>query len=159
MRNIKAGCAALCVCMACAAPVAAQSTVDGAPYAAPPCRTVVGQAEIDGAMQQITGLACQQPDGSWQIVEGGDTAVALYPAPLYPYYDPWYWGGVVAVGFGGPFIFIDRFHHRYPLGQVHFSRTAFYGVRTRSGGWHGSGGWQGGGGVHAGWGGGNMMRR
>lgn len=158
MRNIEARCAVLCLCLACTAPVAAQTVVDGAPYAAPPCRTVVGQAEIDGTMQQITGLACQQPDGSWQIVQGDDTAVALYPAPAYPYYDPWYWGGVVTVGIGGPFFFIDRFHHRHPLGQVHFSRTEF-GVRTRSGGWHGSGGWQHTGGMHGGWGGGGMMHR
>lgn len=126
------------------------------------CGTAVphgcGQAEIDGTLQQITGLACQQPDGSWQVVDGGDTAVALYPAPLYPYYDPWYWGGVVAVGFGGPFIFVDRFHHRHPLGQVHFSRAA-YGFGTRSGGWHGSGTWQSTGSMHGGWGGGGGMRR
>ena len=68
--------------------------------------------------------------------------MALYPAPIYPYYDPFYWGGFVAVGFGGPFIFIDRFHHRYPVSYVHFSRRVFRRRGMRSGGWHGAGPWQ-----------------
>ena len=152
MRYIKGRWAVLALCVACAGPVAAQPSEDG-----PPCQTVAGQAEINGSMQQITGLACQQPDGTWQIVQGDDNAVALYPAGLYPYYDPWYWSGVVTVGFGGPFIFVDRFHHRYALDHIHFSRVGFRGGRP-AGGWHG-GGWHGGGGMHGGWGGGGGMRR
>jgi surface antigen len=158
MRNIKGRCAVLCLCLACTAPVAAQSAADSVANAAPPCQTIAGQAEIDGTMQQITGLACQQPDGTWQIVQGDDNTVAVYPAPVYPYYDPWYWGGVVSVGFGGPFIFVDRFHHRYPMGHVHFSRVS-YGAAVRSGGWHGSGTWHSAGGMHGGWGGGGGMHR
>jgi surface antigen len=154
MRNLKGRCAVLGLLLACAGPVAAQVT-DSLANAGPPCQTIAGQAEIDGSMQQITGLACLQPDGTWQIVQGGDNSVALYPAGLYPYYDPWYWGGVVSVGFGGPFIFVDRFHHRYPVGYVHFSRASF-GVGAR-GGWHGSAGWHGGG-MHGGWGGGGGRR-
>jgi len=159
MRNIKGRCTVLCLCLACAAPVAAQSAADSVANAAPPCQTIAGEAEIDGTMQQITGLACQQPDGTWQIVQGADNTVALYPAPVYPYYDPWYWGGVVSVGFGGTFVFVDRFHHRYPIGYVHFSRAS-YGARVRTGGWHGGAGtWQGSGGMHGGWGGGGGMHR
>jgi surface antigen len=158
MRNIQARCALLAVCLACAGPAAAQSTSDDVAYAAPPCQTIAGQAEIDGAMQQITGLACQQPDGTWQIVQGDDNSVALYPAALYPYYDPWYWDGVVAVGFGGPFIFVDRFHHVHPMDHVYF-RRASYGAGARSGGWHGGAGtWQSAGGMHGGWGGGGGRR-
>ena len=152
MRYIKGRWAVLALCAACAGPVAAQSSADGATVAAPPCQTIAGQAEINGAMQQITGLACQQPDGTWQIVQGDDNDVALYPSAVYPYYDPWYWSGVVTVGFGGPFIFVDRFHHRYALNHIHFSRVRFGGVRV-------AGGWHGGGGMHGSWGGAGGMRR
>jgi surface antigen len=157
MRNIKGRCALLCVCLACAGPVAAQEAADSVANAAPPCQQIAGQAEIDGTMQQITGLACQQPDGTWQIVQGADDNVALYPAPIYPYYDPFYWGGVVAVGFGGPFIFVDRFHHHHPIGYVHFSRASFR-TGVHVGGGHGSGTWQGAGGMHGGFGGGGGRR-
>ena len=159
MRNIKGRCALLCACLACAGPVVAQEAADSAANAAPPCQQIAGQAEIDGTMQQITGLACLQPDGTWQIVQGADNSVALYPAPIYPYYDPFYWGGVVAVGFGGPFFFVDRFHHHHSIGYVHFSRASF-GAGVRAGGWHGGAGtWQGSGGMHGGWGGGGGMHR
>jgi surface antigen len=150
MGNIEGRCTALCLCLACAAPVAAQTMPDGAPgeasYAAPPCRTIAAQTEIDGTMQQITGLACQQPDGTWQFVQGDENAVALYPAPAYPYYDPWYWGGFVTV-VGGSFVFIDRFHHHHHMDHVHFDHAS-NGMGTRSGGWHGTGEWHGMGGMH-----------
>ena len=157
MRNIKGRCTALCVCLACAGPVAAQTAADSVANAAPPCQTVTGQAEIDGTMQQITGMACLQPDGTWQIVQGADNIVALYPAPVYPYYDPFYWGGFLTVGFGGPFIFIDRFHHRHPVGYFHFSRVS-YGAGGHPGGWHGGGFWHSAGGMHGGFGGGGGHR-
>ncbi|WP_181969775.1 hypothetical protein [Paraburkholderia sp. DHOC27] len=128
------------VAVATAVPAAAQTLPDGATAAAPPCQNIVGQAEIDGTLQQVTGLACQQPDGSWQFVQGDNSAVAFYPP--YAYYDPWYWGGFVTV-VGGSFVFFDRFHHRYPLHHVYFSRVG-YGVH----GWHAQGA------VHGGWGGG-----
>jgi surface antigen len=157
MRNFEGACAALCLytaCAACAAPVAAQTMPDGAVAAVPPCQNIVGQAEIDGTLQQVTGLACQQPDGSWQFVQGDENSVAYYPPP-YAYYYPWYWGGFVTV-VGGSFIFIDRFHHHYPMNHVYFSRVS-YGTGVRVHGWHGanamhSGGWgvmqHGGGGMH-----------
>lgn len=139
MRNIKPRCGALCLglClgMACTAPVAAQAMPDDATGAAPPCRNIVGQTQIDGTMQQITGLACQQPDGTWQVVQSDDAALPLYPALAYPYYDPWYWGGFVTV-VGGSFIFIDRFHHHYHMDHVHFGHGSY--------GWHGNGGMHGG---------------
>jgi surface antigen len=154
MRNIEGRCAVLCLCLACAAPVAAQTMQDGATAAAPPCQNIAGQAEIDGTMQQVTGLACQQPDGSWQFVQGYDSAVGYYPPP-YAYYDPWYWGAFVTV-VGGSFIFFDRFHHHYPMNHVYFNRVS-YGVGARVHGWHGTtgvhgGSWgaiqHGGGGMH-----------
>ncbi len=85
------GVACLCLCAACAAPVEAQSDANAPLNDASTCRFVVGQAEIDGVMQQVSGRACLQPDGSWQIVEDDAAALALGPAPVY-YYDPWYLG-------------------------------------------------------------------
>ena len=137
MGKIEGRCAVLCLCLclACAAPAAvAQGMSDGVAYAAPPCQSIVAQAEIDGTMQQISALACLQPDGTWQIVQGDANALVLYP-----YYDPWYWGGFVTV-VGGSFVFIDRFHHRHPMDRVHFNHAS-YSMGVRSGGWHGAGGW------------------
>lgn len=142
MRNIKQRGATLSLGLSmCAvvgvtwmAPAQAQSMQDEASAAAPPCRNIVGQAEIDGTMQQIGGLACQQPDGTWQIMQSDDNAVALYPAFVYPYYDPWYWGGFVTV-VGGSFVFIDRFHHHFHMGHVHFGHGPY-------GGWGHGGTWQ-----------------
>jgi surface antigen len=145
MFDIEGRCALLCLCLVCAAPVAAQTMPDGAPSVAAPCQNIVGQAEIDGTLQQVTGLACQQPDGSWQFVQGDDGAVAFYAPQAYPYYDPWYWGGFVTV-VGGSFVFIDRFHHHYPMNHVHFSHAS-YGARGPGNDWHGTGG------MHGGWGG------
>ncbi|WP_243751149.1 hypothetical protein [Paraburkholderia sp. BL10I2N1] len=105
------------------------------------CREVVGQAEIDGTMQQIAGRACRQPDGTWQIMqdaEGG--GVAVYPLtayPYYPYYDPWYWGPPVAIGVGGSFIFVDHFHHFHHMDHVHFGHPP--GGMGGRGGFHGMG--------------------
>jgi surface antigen len=158
MRNIEGRCAALCLSLACAAPVAAQTMPDGAALGAPACQNIVGQTEIDGAMQQVTGLACRQPDGSWQFVPGDDNMLVFYPPQVYPYYDPWYWGGFVTV-VGGSFVFIDRFHHHYPMNHVYFSHVSF-GTSGRGHGWHGVSGMHGGG---ANWGmmqhGGGGMRR
>lgn len=75
------------------------------------CRAIVGQAEIDGTIQQIVGRACLQSDGTWQIVQSADGSVLWYPLAAYPYPDPWYWGPPFFVGAGASFIFVDRFHH------------------------------------------------
>ncbi|KAF7961549.1 hypothetical protein AWV80_31955 [Cupriavidus sp. UYMU48A] len=45
---------------------------------------------INGQWQQVTGLACLQSDGSWQLVDG--SGGGYYTTPYY--YDdgyPWYW--------------------------------------------------------------------
>ncbi len=89
-----------------------------------PCQQVVGQAEIDGTQQQVVGLACLQPDGTWQVVDTSGGAVA-YPAPAY-YVDPWYWAPV-GVGFGASFIFVDRFHHFHHMHRVFMPRAGVAG--------------------------------
>lgn len=83
----------------------------------PPCQPVAGQVAVNGQWQQVSGLACLQPDGSWQLVDssGGE----FYPTPYY--YDdsyPWYWAPV-AVGYGA-FVFVDRHHHVHPMHHVYF---------------------------------------
>jgi hypothetical protein len=135
-------CGALAVCCA---PVASQ-TMD-APAGAPVCRPVTGTADIDGTQQQFSGIACQQPDGSWQIMQG-DEDTLVYPQGAV-YYGPWYgWWPPVFVG--ASFVFVDRFHHFHPMHHVSFGHT---GMRTTAG-WHG-GGMHGGGTVWGGMGGGH----
>lgn len=119
------------------------------------CQQVTGQAEINGVLQQVTGVACLQPDGSWQMVDAGGDYVS-YAAPAY-YYDPWwYWP---PLGFGASVIFIDRFHHVHAMNHVFFRRgggaVVFRGgFRGAPGGFHGGmsggfhGGFHGGGGGH-----------
>ncbi|AJG24014.1 hypothetical protein [Cupriavidus basilensis] len=91
-----------------------------------PCQQMAGQVEIDGYLQQVVGLACLQPDGSWQMVDSSGGAVA-YAQPAYDY-DPWYWTPV-GVGFGASFIFVDRFHHAHNMHRVFLPRPG--------GGFHG----------------------
>ncbi|CAE6739148.1 hypothetical protein R69619_02394 [Paraburkholderia nemoris] len=146
--GLRFGVACLCLCAVYATPVEAQAQADANANANAPstdtstCRFVVGQAEIDGVMQQVSGRACLQPDGSWQIVEDDAAALALAPAPVY-YYDPWYWGPPVLFG-GVSVIFVDRFHHFHHMDHVHYVRGSF--------GMGGHGGWHGGGSAHM-WGG------
>jgi len=134
--------ATLCICAGCTVmasqPVSAQEQ-----FSDIVCQPVVGQAEIDGTMQQISGIACRQPDGTWQIQQGeGMDTTAIYPIPVYPYYGPWYWGPPVAIG--GTFVFVDHFHHFHHMNHVHWGRTG--------GNMNGHGG----GGMH-GWSGGSHM--
>lgn len=107
------------------APRAAAQTSPDAQATAPTCRPVTGQAEIDGAMQQISGWACRQPDGTWQIMQDNGGGADLYPATAYPYpyayYDPWFWGAPVVFGVGASFVFVDRFHHFHPMGHMRFN--------------------------------------
>lgn len=120
-----------------------------------PCQQVVGQAEIGGVLQEISGVACLQPDGTWQLVDGA-SGVVTYAAPAY-YYDPWYWAPV-GVGFGASVILVDRFHHVHHMHHVFFRRQ---GVIVR-GGFHGGfrgglhRGFHGGAGSHGGFHGGGM---
>ncbi|MGF6901455.1 hypothetical protein [Paraburkholderia sp. GAS348] len=149
------GVACLCLCAASVAPVEAQSDVDAPLNDTSTCRLVVGQAEIDGVMQQVSGRACLQPDGSWQIVEDDAAALALAPAPVY-YYDPWYWGPPVVFAGGVSVIFVDRFHHFHHMDHVRYAQGP-NGMGAH-GNWHGgasthmwsgmSHGSSGGGGMH-----------
>jgi surface antigen len=150
--GLSCGVACVCLCAACATPVEAQAD-------ASVCRFVAGQAEIDGVMQQITGRACLQPDGTWQIVEDDAAAQALADGPVY-YYDPWYWGPPVVFGVGVSFVFVDRFHHFHHMDHVRYMHGVHgpYGM----GGMGGHGGWHGAPPAHT-WGGmshgGGGMRR
>ena len=146
------GVACLCLCAGCAAPVEAQSDANAPLSDASACRFVVGQAEIDGVMQQVSGRACLQPDGSWQIVEDDAAALALGPAPVY-YYDSWYWGPPVVFAAGVSVIFVDRFHHFHHMDHVRYGHGSF--ETGAHGNWHGGGSmhmWggmsHGGGGMH-----------
>ncbi|MBB6590388.1 hypothetical protein LBW62_00020 [Ralstonia solanacearum] len=115
------------------------------------CRPMMGQTEIDGVVQQVTGTACLQPDGTWQMADG--TTVA-YAGPPYYVDDTWYWApaGVVF----GSVIFIDRFHHAHHMHNVffHHDGRGFGRGGFHHGGGHGGheggheGGRGGGGGAH-----------
>lgn len=99
------------------------------------CQKMTTQAEIDGKVQPVTGVACQQSDGTWQFMQNTDRAYYGYP---YAYYDPWYWG---PFGFGADFIFIDRDHHHHHFSHgsmMHQSVAAGTGFHSRgtSGGMH-----------------------
>lgn len=121
----------------CTAPVAAQQLPEAPPGGVPVCRSVTGTADIDGAPQQISGLACQQPDGTWQIQQGDDETL-VYPAaawPDYVDYGPWYgWWPPVFVG--ASFVFVDHFHHVYPMHQVYYGRPGMHAVSGGHGGFH-----------------------
>ncbi len=82
------------------------------------CREFSDTITINGQPQQAHGTACQQPDGSWRIVDQGQsgtpgapattqTVPGYYPAYPYPYdpyysypYYPYYYGPPVALGLG-----------------------------------------------------------
>ncbi|MFM0278035.1 hypothetical protein P0D75_08440 [Paraburkholderia sediminicola] len=159
----------LLVCLGFAAPVPAQTYDESpVPVDSTNCRAVVGQAEIDGTMQQIVGRACLQSDGTWQIVQSPDGNVLWYPVAAYPYPDPWWWGPPIFIGAGVSFIFVDHFHHFHHFDHFHqmgpghvtfvgagVHRGPFpgggvhdFGGTRGFGGMHGFGGAQGFGGVH-----------
>ncbi len=159
----------LLVCLGFAAPVPAQTYDESpVPVDSTNCRAVVGQAEIDGTMQQIVGRACLQSDGTWQIVQSPDGSVLWYPVAAYPYPDPWWWGPPIFIGAGVSFIFVDHFHHFHHFDHFHqmgHGHVTFVGAGVHRGpfpgggvhdfggtrgfgGMHGFGGAQGFGGVH-----------
>lgn len=159
MGKVLAAAAAVCAGLSFGVAAPAEELVSA------PCQQVVGQAEIDGVLQVISGVACLQPDGTWQLVDGA-TGVVTYAAPAY-YYDPWYWAPV-GVGFGAGVIFVDRFHHFHHMHHVFVRRP---GVIVRGGfhggfhsgfhggfhrGFHGGGGGGSHGGSHGGFHGGGM---
>ncbi|WP_431825326.1 hypothetical protein [Burkholderia sp. F1] len=145
---------ALLACVGLAAPALAQP-YDESPVLADGtnCRAVVGQAEIDGTMQQIVGRACLQSDGTWQIVQSPDGSVLWYPVAAYPYPDPWWWGPPLFIGAGASLVFVDRFHrfhHFHHFNHFHPINHGHFGAPIGAGFHHGT---FPGGGMHGGFGG------
>ncbi|WP_206998733.1 hypothetical protein [Trinickia mobilis] len=163
MRNTFGLGTALIAGALCAVPAAAQDAADTSSPPVGTCRQVTGQAEIDGTMQQISGLACLQPNGTWQIVQNLDGSWVIPESDYASYYGPsywggpWYWGPPVVFGVGGSFVFVDHFHHFHHFDRDHM-HVAFHGNHMgMRGGWggphawgspHGWGGMGGGGGFH-----------
>ena len=117
------------VCSGCLAaperePIVSQATMTTTP-GNPACRDYTLQAIVEGKPQTIVGHACQQPDGTWRIVEGPPgQPVTVYVPPPYPYYpyyyDPWLWGP--PIGFSvGAFAFVDRHQHVHDFRRFHRS--------------------------------------
>src|SRR5713226_716928 len=84
------------------------------------CHEFTTTVMIGGQQQQVVGLACQQPDGRWSIVQGTppETAAPAEPQGAYPYPEPYYpapyypyWVGPPFFVGGSFFIFRDRFGH------------------------------------------------
>jgi len=151
-RRAAAWLAGLGLCAGAFTPAFAEGDWGGGP----PCQEVVGQAEIDGTLQQIVGLACLQPDGTWQIVDSAGAGPQYYATPYY-YDTPWYWAPV-GVGIGASVIFVDHFHHAHPMHRVFFHRGGMGGFHGFAGGRGfravAPGGMRGGGGMHGGFHGG-----
>lgn len=138
MRNLSFTGLLCGVLAGCTTPVASQQAADVPVADAPVCRTVTGTADIDGTPQQISGLACRQPDGSWQIVQG-DNDTLVYPVPwpgTIDYYGaPWY--GVWPPFFvGASVVFVDHFHHFHHMDHVHAGGPGMPMMGVR-GGFHG----------------------
>ncbi len=107
-------------CVAAPAPVVTQLTMTTPPNS-PACRDYTLQATVQGTPQTIVGHACQQPDGSWRVVEGvqgqaGQVVTTNAPPPYAydPYYDPWLWAPPLGLSVGA-FVFVDRHRHFHSL--------------------------------------------
>lgn len=172
MRNFIGLGIMVCSCVACTTPIVPQpATQSYSPAAAtaatvsPTCRPVNATANVDGSPQNLTGLACKQPDGTWQIQQP-DAGIDMPPPstgyadyaddyPYYPYYDPWFYGPL-ALGFGGSIVFVNHFHHFHHGDYGHFGghggfHNGFHGGHGfHGGGFHGGGSFPGGGGFHGG---------
>src|SRR5262245_39797280 len=77
------------------------------------CREFTSTANIGGQEQQVVGMACLQPDGTWRIVSGTASGIETGPPPIQPppviaipapypppppYWGPPVWGPPVFVG-------------------------------------------------------------
>lgn len=153
MRNLIGLGMVLCGSVACTTPAASQPAPTGpldetttTSSASAPCTMVEGTADVDGTPQNISGLACKQPDGTWQIQQQ-DPGVEADNA--FPYYDPWSYGPPVVFGFGASFVFVDRFHNFHHMDHPHFGPHRGFGSRGGfHAGFHGGNGSHGGGGFH-----------
>lgn len=129
------------LCTACASePYADTAAVTAAPTqtAQTECRDFKVPVTVGGNQEEATGQACQQPDGSWRIIQdtpGLPQQVYIVPQPVYVYPD-YYWAEPwPPVFFGSSFIFVNHhFRHRGGFRHERFRQHAF-----RSGGFHGGG--------------------
>jgi hypothetical protein len=110
-----------------ALPPASAVSVPSSSASSSNCREFSDTITVGGQPQQAHGVACQQADGTWRIVDqappstqGGvattQTVPGYYPAYPYPYpYSypsyPYYYGPPVAVGLGFGFGFGRRCFH------------------------------------------------
>lgn len=62
---------------------AANAQYMSAGYTTPYCREYTQGVAVGGQMQPGYGNACYQPDGSWQIRQGGVQQVQYTPPPVY----------------------------------------------------------------------------
>jgi surface antigen len=141
MRNTFGLGAALVAGMLCAVPAAAQDGTDVSSYPVGTCRQVLGQADIDGTTQPVSGLACLQPDGTWQFVQNLDGSWVIPESDYAYYYGSWYWGPPIL--FGASFVLVDRFHHFHHFDHFHdHVHVVFHGsVMHVRGGWGGPHAW------------------
>jgi hypothetical protein len=74
------------------------------------CREFTAPIKVGSEEKQAYGRACEQPDGSWQIVQPSPPPPTVIEHNVYRYYyDPW-WGAWW--GFGA-FGFVGRHHHHH----------------------------------------------
>jgi hypothetical protein len=126
------------------APAQAQLT-QGAPRSElQNCREFTVQVTVAGQPRQAVGQACQQPDGSWQVML--DTpglpqqvytlppqAISLYSYPEQYYWDPLFYGPPFFVGY--PVFLAHGFHRFHHHGGFHHG--GFHHGGSHHGGFHG----------------------
>lgn len=106
--------AAICASLGLGASVAAQTMASRTWATGMPCDQVAVQAVIDNVPQQVIGIACRQPDGSWQFMDSVGGVVDFYPQSAY-YAEPWN-AALAGVGLGT--VFVDRFPCVHPMHGV-----------------------------------------
>lgn len=88
------------------------STVTPVQPATQNCREFEAPVTIGGEQKPVYGHACEQPDGSWQIVPSSPTAPVIESTTVYhEYAGPWWpgpwWGAGFVAGVG------IHHHHRH----------------------------------------------
>jgi len=111
-----------------------------------PCREFITTIVIGGREEQGYGTACRQPDGSWQIIAGGNQFEAappptiVYPPPMQYYYYPYDFYAPARIFLSFSFVYrsghlyrgsyyLDgrSFRHRHPL---HIRERVYVGPRV-----------------------------
>jgi hypothetical protein len=112
LRTVLSGVVLACTGCVAVPPPGPYGSYPVAPMAPPQpsaqnCRQFQQSVLINGQPQLTYGTTCQQPDGSWQIVNAPSVAApppamvaAPYPAYPYSYYPGYYYGPPVSVGLG-----------------------------------------------------------